>query len=170
MTDVQIKFNAPATLRKWPSINKQRLADTAYPEAYLVLEGTLHECIREMMSKHASSHHSYEIHTVPPQPLVSAVLSAENVVELPQQTFRRDVSVFNVSKELRFNPGGLGLFHGQSRDQPVPTLPLARSPRRSTSARCPTRQEVSGTQRRLFVFRSASGWLKRTHKSRGIAL
>jgi hypothetical protein len=34
------------------------------------------------MSKPASQHHLYEIHTAPQQALVSAVLSAEHIVEL----------------------------------------------------------------------------------------
>jgi hypothetical protein len=34
------------------------------------------------MSKPASQRHLYEIHTAPQQPLVSAVLSPEHIVEL----------------------------------------------------------------------------------------
>jgi len=49
---------------------------------YLVFEGTLDECMREFMSKSASQHHLYEIHTAPQPPLVSQVLSAEHIVEL----------------------------------------------------------------------------------------
>jgi hypothetical protein len=30
---------------------------------------------------------------------------------LPEQPFRRDVPVFNIGVELRFNPCGLGLFN-----------------------------------------------------------
>jgi hypothetical protein len=82
MADVQVNFNAPASLRKWPSINKQRRTDADYPAAYLLFDGTLDECLQEMMSKPASQHHLYEIHTAPQEPLVSAVLSAEHVVEL----------------------------------------------------------------------------------------
>ena len=43
---------------------------------------TLDECIRQFMSKPASQHHLYEIHTTPQQTLVTAVRSAEQVVEL----------------------------------------------------------------------------------------
>ena len=39
--DVQIDFNAPAILRKWPSLNAKRLSETRYSGAYLVVEGTL---------------------------------------------------------------------------------------------------------------------------------
>jgi hypothetical protein len=49
---------------------------------YVVFDGTLDDCIRQFMSKPASQHHLYEIHTEPQQPLISAVLSAEHIVEL----------------------------------------------------------------------------------------
>jgi hypothetical protein len=82
MDDVKINFNAPASLRKWPSLDKQRVTDAAYAEPYTVVDGTLDDCIRAMMAKPVSSHHLYEIHTVPQDPLVSAVLSGAHVTEL----------------------------------------------------------------------------------------
>jgi hypothetical protein len=78
-TDVQIKFDAPAVLRKWPSLNFERISNS-WP--YLIAEGTLDECIRLFMSKPASTHHLYEIHTAPQGELVTAVLSPEQIVEL----------------------------------------------------------------------------------------
>jgi hypothetical protein len=81
-TDAQIKFDAPAVLRKWPSLKNERVGATLGGRPYLVFGGTLDECIRQFMSKPASQHHLYEIHTEPQQPLVSAVLSAEHIVEL----------------------------------------------------------------------------------------
>ena len=81
-TDVQIKFDVPALLRKWPSLKNERVSAALGARAYLVFEGTLDECIRQFMSKPASQHHLYEIHTEPQQPLISAVLSAEHIVEL----------------------------------------------------------------------------------------
>jgi hypothetical protein len=80
--DVQIDFNVPAALRKWPSLDGQRFKEARHPGAYLLVEGTLDECIREFMTKPASQRHLYEIHTVPQQPLVSAVMSPEHIVEL----------------------------------------------------------------------------------------
>jgi hypothetical protein len=62
-TDVQINFNASASLRKWPSIDNQRRTDSAYPGLYLLFDG---------------------IHTTPQPPLVSAVLSVEPGAELAQ--------------------------------------------------------------------------------------
>jgi hypothetical protein len=81
-TDVQIHFDAPAVLRKWPSLNKERIKKSWGATPYLVADGTLDECIREFMPRPASQHQLYEIHTVPQGDLVSAVLSAEHIVEL----------------------------------------------------------------------------------------
>jgi hypothetical protein len=75
-----INFDAPATFRKWPSLNGQRRIDGA--GAYLLLNGTLDECIRQFLSKPASTRHLYEIHTLPQLPFVGEVVSAENVAEL----------------------------------------------------------------------------------------
>ena len=60
--DAQIKFDAPAVLRKWPSLNNQR-SKLAAP--YSIAEGTLDECIRQFMSKPRSQLDLYEIHTAP---------------------------------------------------------------------------------------------------------
>jgi hypothetical protein len=79
-TDTHINFDAPATLRKWPSLNNQRRTDASGP--YLLLDGTLDECIRSFMAKPASTRHLYEIHTSPQPLLMSAVLSEEIVAEL----------------------------------------------------------------------------------------
>jgi hypothetical protein len=81
-TDVQIRFDVPAGLRKWPSLKNERISHSWGASPYLVADGTLDECIRQFMSKPASQHHLYEIHTAPQQALVSAVLSAEHIVEL----------------------------------------------------------------------------------------
>jgi hypothetical protein len=81
-TEVQIHFDAPAVLRKWPSLNKERIKKSWGATPYFVAAGTLDECIREFMSKPASQQHLYEIHTAPQGDLVSAVLSAEHMVEL----------------------------------------------------------------------------------------
>jgi hypothetical protein len=81
-TNVQINFDAPATLRKWPSLKNERIsvADGARP--YSIFDGTLDDCIREFMAKPASQRHLYEIHTTPQGELISSVLSAEQIVEL----------------------------------------------------------------------------------------
>jgi hypothetical protein len=76
----QVDFGALAVLRKWPSIGNQRRTASAGP--YLLLDGTLDECIRELMAKPAVHRHLYEIHTAPQPPLVTAILSGEHVAEL----------------------------------------------------------------------------------------
>ena len=75
-----VNFDAPAILRKWPSRRNQRYIEGTGP--YLLVDGTLGECLREFMAKPASMRHLYEIHTSPQPPLVNAVLSGEHVVEL----------------------------------------------------------------------------------------
>jgi hypothetical protein len=79
---VQINFDIPAALRKWPSRAKERATSSIYAGPYLLFEGTLDECIGQFMSKPASQHHLYEIHTAPQSDLVRAVVSAEHIVEL----------------------------------------------------------------------------------------
>ena len=79
-TDAHVNFDLPATLRKWPSLNNERLKEGR--SAYLVFEGTLDVCIREFMAKPESSRHLYEIHTAPQPPLITEDLSGEHVVEL----------------------------------------------------------------------------------------
>ena len=73
-----VNFDAPAVLRKWPS--QQRASYRGHRP--LLVDGTLDECIREFMAKPPPSRHLYEIHTAPQPPLVSAVLSGEQIVEL----------------------------------------------------------------------------------------
>jgi hypothetical protein len=82
LADTEIDFTAPASLRKWPSLKNERVPRAWGGVPYLVAEGSLDECIREFTSKPASQHHLYEVHTAPQQGQVTAVLSAEHIVEL----------------------------------------------------------------------------------------
>jgi hypothetical protein len=75
-----INFDAPATFRKWPSLNNQRRTDAGSP--YLLVNDTLDECIRQFLAKPPRVRHLYEIHTSPQAPLVDAVVSEEIVAEL----------------------------------------------------------------------------------------
>ena len=75
-----VNFSAPASLQKWPSLGNQRRAEAANP--YLVLDGTLGECLRKLMAYAASTRHLYEIHTAPQPPLVAEVMAGETVAEL----------------------------------------------------------------------------------------
>ncbi|MEA2890661.1 MAG: hypothetical protein QOI05_1454 [Bradyrhizobium sp.] len=81
-TGIHIDFNAPAILRKWPSLHNERVSAAFGARPYLVVEGSLDECIRRFLAQPASQRHLYEIHTAPQTDLVSAVLSAEHVVEI----------------------------------------------------------------------------------------
>ena len=76
----QINFDAPASLRKWPSIKNERASNAL--GTYLLIEGTLDHCIRQFMAKPESQHHLYEIHTAPQGELVSAVLTARVIPEI----------------------------------------------------------------------------------------
>ena len=81
-TGVHIDFSAPAILRKWPSLNNERIGASLGARPYLVVDGTLDECIQQFLAKPANQRHLYEIHTAPQSDLVSAVLSAEHIVEI----------------------------------------------------------------------------------------
>src|ERR1700735_105395 len=64
MPDYQVDFSAPAELRKWPSLNRQRVSASLGARPYLIGEGgTLNECIRQFMELPEAQRHLYEIHT-----------------------------------------------------------------------------------------------------------
>lgn len=78
--EAQINFDAPAVLRKWPSLGNERRNEASGP--YLLVDGTLDECLREFMAKPTSVRHLYEIHAAPQPPLVNAVLPEALIIEL----------------------------------------------------------------------------------------
>ena len=80
-TEAHVNFDAPAVLRKWRSLHNERRTEGAGP--YLLVDGTLEECIRELMAKPTPLRHLYEIHTAPQPPLVSAVLSGDTSLRSP---------------------------------------------------------------------------------------
>ena len=82
MPDTRIDFGAPAVLRKWPSINNERVSASLGAGPYMIIDGTLDECIGKFMLQPKSQHHLYEIHTAPQSDLVRAILSADHIVEL----------------------------------------------------------------------------------------
>jgi hypothetical protein len=84
MSDVsaRVNFAAAASLRKWPSVGGQRLTETKYPSPYTILEGTLGECLRELMLKPSTQRHLYEIRTSPQDPLIGKVILEEQAAEL----------------------------------------------------------------------------------------
>ena len=60
----------------------QRNPNALYANPYTILDGTLDECIQEFMSKPDSQRSLYEIRTASQPPLVTEVLSVEQIVEL----------------------------------------------------------------------------------------
>ncbi len=84
-TEAHVNFDTPAVLRKWPSLYKQRRTEGTGP--YLLVDGTLDDCIRQYLAKPASMRHLYEIHTSPQPPLVPPILSREHVIELARLQF-----------------------------------------------------------------------------------
>jgi hypothetical protein len=80
--DIKIDFDAPAILKKWPSLRNERRNESSFPYPYLIQVGSLFECAEGLLSKPAVSHHLYEIHTQAQAPWVKSVLSAELVYEL----------------------------------------------------------------------------------------
>jgi hypothetical protein len=82
MVDTEINFEAAAVLRKWPSLKNERISNAWGATPYLVFDGTLDECLRELLSKPVSQHHLYEIRTAPQSDLITAVLSTEQIVEI----------------------------------------------------------------------------------------
>jgi hypothetical protein len=81
-TGVQVDFGAVASLRKWPSVRGQRLAEAKYPRPYTLLDGTLGECLRKLMLKPPTQRHLYEIHTGRQDLVVGEIISAERAAEL----------------------------------------------------------------------------------------
>ena len=83
MSDTRIDFSAPAELRKWPSLNKQRVGASLGARPYLIGEGgTLDECIQQFTQLREAQRHLYEIHTAPQSEVVGAILSTDHIVEL----------------------------------------------------------------------------------------
>jgi hypothetical protein len=78
--EVPVNFDAPAVLRKWPSLCSERRVETGGP--YLLIDGTLDQCIVNLLTKPARTRHLYEIHTSAQLPLVKPVLSGEIIGEL----------------------------------------------------------------------------------------
>ena len=77
-----INFDAPAILRKWPSLNGERVTAAEGARPYLVVDGTLGDCIQRFMAKPVIQHHLYEIYTAPQGELVPGVMSANLILEV----------------------------------------------------------------------------------------
>jgi len=80
--EVRIDFDAPTVLRKWSSVKNERIDVSLGARPYLILDGTLEECIQKFMTMPAGQQHLYEIHTAPQPPLITAVLLTTHIVEI----------------------------------------------------------------------------------------
>jgi len=74
-----IAYDAPADLKKWPSLNNQRL--TSKPP-YLVFNGTLADCIRQLLAKPIKQICLYDIVTEPQPIFDNPVLSPADAAEI----------------------------------------------------------------------------------------
>ena len=75
-----IVYDAPADLKKWPSRNGQRLNGKSRP--YLVFNGTLADCIRELLAKPVKGISLYDIVTEPQPAFNKNVLSPGDAAEI----------------------------------------------------------------------------------------
>jgi hypothetical protein len=75
-----IVYDAPADLKKWPSLKGQRLNGGRQP--YLVFNGTLAECIRELLAKPVKQISLYDIETEPQPIFDSPTLSPGDAAEI----------------------------------------------------------------------------------------
>ena len=77
--DLPIAYDAPADLKKWPSLNNQRVTTKA---PYLVHTGTLADCIRELLAKPLKQIPLYDIMTGRQAAFESGVLSPGDAAEI----------------------------------------------------------------------------------------
>jgi hypothetical protein len=82
MTDSHINFDAPAVLKKWPSLAGERIKPSEGAHPYSIFEGPLDKCIAQFNAKPAKQHCLYEIHTAPQGDLIGPILSPENILDL----------------------------------------------------------------------------------------
>ena len=83
MADTGIDFSAPATLRKWPSLNKQRVSAALGARPYMIGKGgTLDECIQQFMQLPEAQRHLYEIHTAQQLDVENGIFSPDYIAEL----------------------------------------------------------------------------------------
>jgi hypothetical protein len=74
-----IAYDVPADLKKWPSIRNQRIRSTT---PYLVYNGTLADCIRELLAKPVKQISLYDIVTNPQPAFDGTVLSPGDAAEI----------------------------------------------------------------------------------------
>ena len=75
-----IVYDAPADLKKWPSLDGKRLNGGRQP--YLVFNCTLADCIRELLAKPLKGISLYDIVTEPQPAFEKNVLSPGDAAEI----------------------------------------------------------------------------------------
>jgi hypothetical protein len=86
MNDVAaIQYDMPATLYKWPSLEKRRIATGEIIGARRIFEGTLAGCIREFLAKPISQRPLYEIFTERQPGLRDTILGANYILEIAER-------------------------------------------------------------------------------------
>ncbi len=79
-----IFYDVPADLKKWPSLRGQRLNGGREP--YLVFNGSLADCIRELLAKPVKGISLYDIVTDPQPAFNRKVLSPGDAAEIAMRT------------------------------------------------------------------------------------
>ena len=82
--NLPIAYDAPADLKKWPSLNNQRVTSKT---PYMVYNGTLAGCIRELLAKPLKQISLYDIVTERQPAFDGNVLSPRDAAEI---AMRRD--------------------------------------------------------------------------------
>ncbi|HKS18130.1 MAG TPA: hypothetical protein VJS63_02835 [Bradyrhizobium sp.] len=77
--NLPIAYDAPADLKKWPSLNNQRVTGRA---PYLVYNGTLADCIRQLLAKPIKQISLYDIVTERQPAFDNPVLSPGDAAEI----------------------------------------------------------------------------------------
>ncbi|MCC8960833.1 hypothetical protein H8A95_00545 [Bradyrhizobium sp. Pear76] len=76
---VPIAYDAPADLKKWPSLRNERVANRT---PYLVYNGTLADCIRLLLAKPIKQISLYDIVTERQAAFDSNTLSPDDAAEI----------------------------------------------------------------------------------------
>ena len=77
--EVPIAYDVAADLKKWPSLNNQRVTGKT---PYLVYNGTLADCIRQLLAKPVKQISLYDIVTERQAAFDSSVLSPGDAAEI----------------------------------------------------------------------------------------
>ena len=80
-----IRYNVPASLYKWPSLEARRLATGDTVHAHLIFDGSLAGCVRQFMLKPISQRPLYEIFTGRQPGLRDSILRSNDILEIAER-------------------------------------------------------------------------------------